>query len=166
MDRRHTHSVTLPGEQPVKYKPQEMLETAYLESNIGVNSQLEHDNNNNTEKVRGRRGLTVDTDEFFHVEVQSLFPIGYIQPQHLISMHGSQSLPKYIQEGGATQLSVPEVQHFNIIQRGNLTTPRRVTRTRQERTVEVGRMVNSNMISPSMNWSHPRHPPTHRYKTR
>ena len=59
MDRRHTHSVTLPGEQPVKYKPQEMLETAYLESNIGVNSQLEHDNNNNTEKVRGRRGLTL-----------------------------------------------------------------------------------------------------------
>ena len=102
----------------------------------------------------------------FQVQVQSLFPIGYIQPQHLISMQGSQSLPKYIQEG--TNLSVPEVQHFNIIQRGNLTTPRRVARTRQERTVEVGRMVASNMISPSMSWSQSRHPqPTQlRYKTR
>ena len=85
-------------------------------------------------------------------------------------MQGSQSLPKYIQEGGAvptTNLSIPEVQHFNIIQRGNLTTPRRVARTRQERTVEVGRMVASNMISPSMSWSQARQPPTHlRYKTR
>ena len=85
-------------------------------------------------------------------------------------MQGSQSLPKYIQEGGgvgATNLSIPEVQHFNIIQRGNLTTPRRVARTRQERTVEVGRMVASNMISPSMSWSQPRHPPAQlRYKTR
>ena len=47
-DRRHTHSVTLPGEQIVTYSPQE---SAYLESNIGVNSQLDHDNNN-TEKVK------------------------------------------------------------------------------------------------------------------
>ena len=100
----------------------------------------------------------------FQVQVQSLFPIGYIQPQHLISMQGSQSLPKYIQEG--TNLSVPEVQTFNIIQRGNLTTPRRVARTRQERTVEVGRMVTSNMISPSLAWPHSRHPPPQRYKAR
>ena len=48
MDRRHTHTLTMPGEQIVKYKPQE---TAYLESNIGVGSQVELDNNN-TEKVR------------------------------------------------------------------------------------------------------------------
>ena len=104
----------------------------------------------------------------FQVQVQSLFPIGYIQPQHLISMQGSQSLPKYIQEG-AGALPVPEVQHFNIIQRGNLTTPRRVARTRQERTVEVGRMVASNMISPSLTWSpQSRHqaPTQLRYKTR
>ena len=47
MDRRHTHTLTMPGEQIVKYKPQE---TAYLESNIGVGSQVEPDNNN-TEKV-------------------------------------------------------------------------------------------------------------------
>ena len=52
MDRRHTHSVTLPGEQMVKYTPQERLESAYLESNIGTASQMDHDNNN-TEKVRG-----------------------------------------------------------------------------------------------------------------
>ena len=104
----------------------------------------------------------------FQVQVQSLFPIGYIQPQHLISMQGSQSLPKYIQEGGGagTPLSVPEVQHFNIIQRGNLTTPRRVARSRQERSVEVGRMVTSNMISPSLAWPHSRHPPQQRYKAR
>ena len=50
MDRRHTHTLTMPGEQIVKYKPQE---TAYLESNIGVGSQVEPDNNN-TEKVRLR----------------------------------------------------------------------------------------------------------------
>ena len=37
----------MPGEQIVKYKPQE---TAYLESNIGVGSQVDVDNNN-TEKV-------------------------------------------------------------------------------------------------------------------
>ena len=83
-------------------------------------------------------------------------------------MQGSQSLPKYIQEG-AGALPVPEVQHFNIIQRGNLTTPRRVARTRQERTVEVGRMVASNMISPSLTWSpQSRHqaPTQLRYKTR
>ena len=49
MDRRHTHTLTMPGEQIIKYKPQE---TAYLESNIGVGSQVELDNNN-TEKVRG-----------------------------------------------------------------------------------------------------------------
>ena len=47
MDRRHTHTLTMPGDQIVKYKPQE---TAYLESNIGVGSQVELDNNN-TEKV-------------------------------------------------------------------------------------------------------------------
>ena len=103
---------------------------------------------------------------WFQVQVQSLFPIGYIQPQHLISMQGSQSLPKYVQESGGTNL--PEIQHFNIIQRGNLTTPRRVARTRQERTVEVGRMITSDMISPSMSWSQPRPavPQTQRYKTR
>ena len=47
MDRRHTHTLTMPGDQIVKYKPQE---TAYLESNIGVGAQVELDNNN-TEKV-------------------------------------------------------------------------------------------------------------------
>ena len=36
----------------VKYSPQERLESAYLESNIGTASQMDHDNNN-TEKVRG-----------------------------------------------------------------------------------------------------------------
>ena len=44
-ERRHTHSVTLPGEQLVPaYTPQE---SAYLESNIGVSSQHLNNNNNN-----------------------------------------------------------------------------------------------------------------------
>ena len=55
MDRRHTHTVTLPGEKVVKYKPQE---TAYLESNIGVGSQLDLENNN-TEKVGGEGSIGV-----------------------------------------------------------------------------------------------------------
>ena len=84
MDRRHTHSVTLPGEQVLKYKPQE---TAYLESNIGVASQLDQDNNNNNnEKVIGEVMISQLTTSMFQVQIQSLFPIGYIQPQHLISM--------------------------------------------------------------------------------
>ena len=74
-DRRHTHSVTLPGEQIVTYSPQE---SAYLESNIGVSGH--HNNSNN------------DNNNNKHVPPpppppgQNIFPVGYIQPQHLISL--------------------------------------------------------------------------------
>ena len=73
-DRRHTHSVTLPGEQIVTYSPQE---SAYLESNIGVSGHHNNNDNNNNNK---------------HVPppppppTQNIFPVGYIQPQHLISL--------------------------------------------------------------------------------
>ena len=53
-DRRHTHSVTLPGEQIVTYTPQE---SAYLESNIGISSGSP---NNNSK----------------HVQHQPMFPVG------------------------------------------------------------------------------------------
>ena len=123
-DRRHTHSVTLPGEQIVTYTPQE---SAYLESNIGISSGSQNNNNNNTSK---------------HVQQQPMFPVGYIQPQHLISLQGSHgtshSLPKYLQEGA---MSLPEVQHLAMMTGGHSsTTPRRVARSRQERCVEVGRL--------------------------
>ena len=124
-DRRHTHSVTLPGELP-SYTPQE---SAYLESQIGVTSPT---NNNNVIK---------------HIPPPPpapMFPLGYIQPQHLISLQGSQSqsshsLPKYIQDGAA--MSMPEIQQINLIHGGNYTTPRRIPRTKQERYVDVGRMA-------------------------
>ena len=114
-DRRHTHSVTLPGEQIVTYSPQE---SAYLESNIGIS------NNNNNNIKHGPQ------------QQQPMFPVGYIQPQHLISLQGShtsQSLPKYLQDGA---MSMPDIAHY-----GNMTTPRRMVRTRQERSVEVGRVM-------------------------
>lgn len=123
-DRRHTHSVTLPGELP-SYTPQE---TAYLESNIGVTSP--NINNNVIKPIPPPPPAP-------------MFPVGYIQPQHLISLQGShsqssQSLPKYIQDGAA--MSMPEIQQMNLIHGGNYTTPRRLPRTKQERYVEVGRM--------------------------
>ena len=47
-ERRHTHSATLPGEQPSSYKPEE---SAYLESTIGVPQQSNNNNNNHNDKV-------------------------------------------------------------------------------------------------------------------
>ena len=125
-ERRHTHSVTLPGEQLVPaYTPQE---SAYLESNIGVSSQ--HLNNNNHVKP--------------HPQHQPGFPVGYIQPQHLISLQGShaatsQSLPKYLADPAPSPASLEMAQLAAVAaaHRGNLTTPRRVARSRQERCVEV-----------------------------
>ena len=124
-DRRHTHSVTLPGETLVTYTPQE---SAYLESNIGITSSNNNNNNNNSKNVP-------------IPPPHPMFPVGYIQPQHLISLQGShtsQSLPKYLQDGA---MSMPEVQHHAMMQHGNYTTPRRVARTKQERSVEVGRVM-------------------------
>ena len=72
-DRRHTHSVTLPGEQIVTYSPQE---SAYLESNIGVSGHPNNDNNNNNKNVPPPPPPPT----------QNMFPVGYIQPQHLISL--------------------------------------------------------------------------------
>ena len=127
-ERRHTHSVTLPGEQLVPaYTPQE---SAYLESNIGVSSQ--HLNNNNNNHVKP------------HSHHQPGFPVGYIQPQHLISLQGShaatsQSLPKYLADPAPSPASLEMAQLAAVAaaHRGNLTTPRRVARSRQERCVEV-----------------------------
>ena len=127
MDRRHTHSVTLPGEQPI-YTPHE---SAYLESNIGV-SNNNNNNNNNVKNIPPPPPAP-------------LFPLGYLQPQQLISLQGgeaqsSHSLPKYIQDAGNT--SLPEIQHINnMLHPGNYTTPRRVPRSKQERYVEVGRVL-------------------------
>ena len=72
-DRRHTHSVTLPGEQLVSYSPQE---SAYLESNIGVSGHPNNDSNNNNKNVPPPPPPPT----------QNMFPVGYIQPQHLISL--------------------------------------------------------------------------------
>ena len=124
-DRRHTHSVTLPGEQIVTYTPQE---SAYLESNIGISSSSQNNNNNISKHVS---------------QPQPMFPLGYIQPQQIISLQGSHgtshSLPKYLQEGA---MSLPEIQHMAKMAGGHSsTTPRRVARTRQERCVEVGRLM-------------------------
>ena len=127
-ERRHTHSVTLPGEQLVPaYTPQE---SAYLESNIGVSSQHLNNNNNNHMKP--------------HHHHQPGFPVGYIQPQHLISLQGShaatsQSLPKYLADPAPSPASIEMAQLAAVAaaHRGNLTTPRRVARSRQERCVEV-----------------------------
>ena len=131
-ERRHTHSVTLPGEQLVPaYTPQE---SAYLESNIGVSSQpLNNNNNNNNNNVKPH-----------HPQHQPGFPVGYIQPQHLISLQGShaatsQSLPKYLADPAPSPASLEMAQLAAVAaaHRGNLTTPRRVARSRQERCVEV-----------------------------
>ena len=127
-ERRHTHSVTLPGEQLVPaYTPQE---SAYLESNIGVSSQHLNNNNNNHVKL--------------HPHHQPGFPVGYIQPQHLISLQGShaatsQSLPKYLADPAPSPASLEMAQLAAVAaaHRGNLTTPRRMARSRQERCVEV-----------------------------
>ena len=127
-ERRHTHSVTLPGEQLVPaYTPQE---SAYLESNIGVSSQHLNNNNNNHMKP--------------HHHHQPGFPVGYIQPQHLISLQGShaatsQSLPKYLADPAPSpaSLEMAQLPAVAAAHRGNLTTPRRVARSRQERCVEV-----------------------------
>ena len=126
-ERRHTHSVTLPGEQLVPaYTPQE---SAYLESNIGVSSQHLNNNNNHMKP---------------HPHHQPGFPVGYIQPQHLISLQGShaatsQSLPKYLADPAPSPASLEMAQLAAVAaaHRGNLTTPRRVARSRQERCVEV-----------------------------
>ena len=46
--RRHTHTITLPGEQTSNYKPEE---SAYLESTIGVTTGGNHGSGGNRDKV-------------------------------------------------------------------------------------------------------------------